>query len=138
MSALDAIGKRLLSCGLLRALPLCSKPPHSRKACATPSSSTNVMALPSRLGAFMVGAALGSAQCFYWLYKDVQNVSAAMTRKLESVKQEVSCAVFSVAVSTAKAETPNIICGNATPATISNIILHCVSHSSQKKIAWQG
>lgn len=38
----------------------------------------------------MVGAALGSAQCFYWLHADVKNVSEAMTRKVEAVKLEVS------------------------------------------------
>ncbi|CDF34231.1 unnamed protein product [Chondrus crispus] len=47
------------------------------------------MALPSRLGAFMVGAALGSAQCFYWLHTDVTNVAEAMTRKIASVRLEI-------------------------------------------------
>lgn len=43
------------------------------------------MALPSRLGAFMVGTALGAAQCFYWLYEDVQTVQAALSRKITTV-----------------------------------------------------
>lgn len=43
------------------------------------------MALPSRLGAFMVGTAFGAAQGFYWLYHDVQAVQAALSRKMDAV-----------------------------------------------------
>lgn len=43
------------------------------------------MALPSRLGAFMVGTAVGAAQGFYWLYHDVQAVQAALSRKMDAV-----------------------------------------------------
>lgn len=47
------------------------------------------MALPSRFGAFLVGVAVGGTQSLYWLYKDVENVSAAMTRKIAAVKLEL-------------------------------------------------
>lgn len=43
------------------------------------------MALQSRLGAFMVGTALGAAQCFYWLHEDVQTVQTALSRKIATV-----------------------------------------------------
>lgn len=43
------------------------------------------MALPSRLGAFMVGTAFGAAQGFYWLYHDVQAVQSALSRKMDAV-----------------------------------------------------
>ncbi|PXF46913.1 hypothetical protein BWQ96_03251 [Gracilariopsis chorda] len=47
------------------------------------------MALPSKLGAFMVGLAVGSANCFYWLYHDVNNVNNAMTRKIDSIQHQI-------------------------------------------------
>lgn len=47
------------------------------------------MALPSRMGAFMVGAAFGSSQCFYWLREDVKHVGDAMDRKIEAISEEV-------------------------------------------------
>lgn len=47
------------------------------------------MALPSRMGAFMVGAAFGSVQCFYWLREDVKHVGDAMDRKIEAISEEV-------------------------------------------------
>lgn len=47
------------------------------------------MALPSRLGAFMVGTAVGAAQCFYWLHEDVLTVQAALSRKISSIASEL-------------------------------------------------
>jgi len=47
------------------------------------------------MGAFMVGAAVGSAQCFYWLYEDVKQVGCAMNRKIESVRLEVRAITIS-------------------------------------------
>lgn len=47
------------------------------------------MALPSRLGSFMVGAAAGATQSFYWLYHDVYEVQAALSRKVETVRLRI-------------------------------------------------
>lgn len=47
------------------------------------------MALPSRLGAFMVGTAIGATQCFYWLHEDVQTVQTALSRKIASIQEQV-------------------------------------------------
>lgn len=48
------------------------------------------MALPSRLGAFVVGTAVGATQSFYWLYHDVYAVQSALLRKLDTVRSEVT------------------------------------------------
>lgn len=37
----------------------------------------------------MMGAALGGGASLFWLYNDVQKVSAALTRKIDSVRLEV-------------------------------------------------
>ncbi|CAN8075604.1 unnamed protein product [Agarophyton chilense] len=47
------------------------------------------MALPSKIGAFMVGLAVGSANCFYWLHKDVRTVNDAMMRKIDSIRHQI-------------------------------------------------
>lgn len=48
------------------------------------------MALPSRLGAFTVVAALGAAQCFYGLHDDVNQLHSAMKAKIDDIKSQVS------------------------------------------------
>lgn len=57
------------------------------------------MALPSRLGAFMAGAALGAAQCFYWLHDDVRQLHSAMTAKIDHITSQVSSASHFASIS---------------------------------------
>lgn len=47
------------------------------------------MTILSRMGAFMVGTALGAVQSLYFLHTDVKIVDSAMAKKIQSISQQV-------------------------------------------------